>query len=496
MKNIFSILLVSLCFNSFSQGLSNFWLMGYDYPSSIPWGPSAIDFYNGAPNIYYDSARTMNFNFLESSISDSLGKMLFYTNGVYIANRTGNVMLNGNSINPSTQTTQQELSNDGLRITSGNIILPYPEQSGLYVMVHETADDIDYPHPSYLYYSIIDMALDSGYGGISFKNQILINDTLPLGQLVACKHANGRDWWIVAPERNVNGYYVFLLSPSGLVLGSHQYIGSRDISSGQAAFSSDGNVYASYDTYSDLEVYDFDRCSGLFSNARHVAINDSMVGFGLAFSPNGRKIYASSTLYLYQFDLDKPNLAAYDTVAVWDSTYSPSPPFATYFFSQALRPDGKIYITTGNSTFRLHTIDYPDSSGLACHVSQHSVILPTYNNSTCPTFPNYFLGPVVGSICDSLGVGIIENSQLTLKEIHIYPNPATSYFWLNYYLPNNKDGWMRIYNTQGELVQKRKLYWSTTQLQFYTDALKNGLYFIEVQSDGGTKASAKVLVIH
>jgi len=221
-----------------------------------------------------------------------------------------------------------------------------------------------------------------------------------------------------------------------------------------------------------------------------------MVGFGLAFSPDGRKIYASSTLFLYQFDLDKANLAAYDTVAIWDGTYAPSPPFATYFLIQALRPDGKIYITTGNGTPTLHTIDYPDSSGMACHVSQHSIVLPTINASTCPTFPNYFLGPVVGSICDSLGVGIEENNNLSLKEIHIYPNPATSYFWLKYNLPNNKDGWMGIYNTQGELVQKRRLYCSTTQLQYYTDALKNGLYFIEVQSDAATKASAKVLVIH
>ncbi len=55
---------------------------------------------------------------------------------------------------------------------------------------------------------------------------------------------------------------------------------------------------------------------------------------------------------------------------------------------------------------------------------------------------------------------------------------------------------MRIYNSLGELVQKRWLYWSTTQLQYYTDALKNGLYFIEVQSDAGAKASARVLVVH
>lgn len=92
------------------------------------------------------------------------------------------------------------------------------------------------------------MSFNNGNGEVVLKNQIIINDTLPLGQIVACKHANGRDWWIVAQEININGYYVMLLSPAGIILNSHQYIGTRDFSSGQAAFSPDGSTYASYDT--------------------------------------------------------------------------------------------------------------------------------------------------------------------------------------------------------------------------------------------------------
>ncbi len=143
----------------------------------------------------------------------------------------------------------------------------------------------------------------------------------------------------------------------------------------------------------------------------------------------------------------------------------------------------------------MHTIDYPDSSGLASHVSQHSVILPTYNSSTCPTFPNYYLGPVVGSVFDSL-TGISENTSQALKDIRIYPNPASTSFWLNYFLPNNKDGWLRIFNSHGKLIQQRRLYWCTTQLQLYTDYLTNGLYYLEVQSDEGKKASGKLMVVH
>jgi hypothetical protein len=231
-----------------------------------------------------------------------------------------------------------------------------------------------------------------------------------------------------------------------------------------------------------------------FSNPQHVSINDSMVGLGISFSPDGSKIYCSATEYLYQFDLNAPNLvASQTTVAIWDGTYSPSPPFATLFFTQALRPDGKIYITTGNGTFRMHTIDCPDSAGLACQVSQHSVILPTYNNSTCPTFPNYYLGPVVGSICDSLTVGIAENTVQS-AELRLNPNPVSDKVWVNYKFPNNKDGWLEIYDAIGKLVLKRRLYWSITQLLLYTNELKNGMYLVRVYDDTNLFRSTEKLI--
>ena len=160
------------------------------------------------------------------------------------------------------------------------------------------------------------------------KNHIMFHDTLT-AQMSVCKHANGRDWWIIIPQWDHPAYYVYLLSPAGLSYSSFQTIGTRLQSSGQATFSRDGSIYASYDATTDLEVFDFDRCIGQFSNSRHVAINDSMFGMGVSISPNNRFIYASSGKRVYQFDVN--NLQNYQTVAVWDSFYSPSYPFATLF---------------------------------------------------------------------------------------------------------------------------------------------------------------------
>ncbi len=61
------------------------------------------------------------------------------------------------------------------------------------------------------------MNLNGGLGGVPLgqKNQIAINDTLMPG-MAACKHANGRDWWIIAFKDNSDIVYKFLLSPTGI----------------------------------------------------------------------------------------------------------------------------------------------------------------------------------------------------------------------------------------------------------------------------------------
>ena len=55
-------------------------------------------------------------------------------------------------------------------------------------------------------------------------------------------------------------------------------------------------------------------------------------GRGVAFSPNGRFLYVSTDLDVYQFDTEADDIAASEVhIAQWDSTYSPFPPFAALF---------------------------------------------------------------------------------------------------------------------------------------------------------------------
>ena len=64
-----------------------------------------------------------------------------------------------------------------------------------------------YMRPLDIKYSIVDVSQNSGAGGYVVMNQVLITDTLLYGHLSACRHANGRDWWIITHELFSNRFY-------------------------------------------------------------------------------------------------------------------------------------------------------------------------------------------------------------------------------------------------------------------------------------------------
>lgn len=97
MKTIIKLSFILLLFPAtlFSQGINNLWLMGYGGSQvSPPFGGIDMDFISGTPVITYVS-RSMEMSRAVSNISDASGNILFYTNGVYIADAMGDTMQNG-----------------------------------------------------------------------------------------------------------------------------------------------------------------------------------------------------------------------------------------------------------------------------------------------------------------------------------------------------------------------------------------------------------------
>ena len=483
MKRIFLYLFILISVKSKSQGIENLWLMGYDCCHPPYFYPINLNFNSGS--LVIDTvARDMNINCTNGVISDKQGNLLFYSNGVYVANKNNDTMLNGSGLNPAIFTTNH--IQYGLTIEQANLIIPFPDDSTKYYLFHETIDDFFNTKSSfYLYYSIIDMTLDNGLGGVIQKNTILLNDTLVRGRITACKHANGRDWWLIVPEYITGNVFKFLITPTGIdgpYLQNLQTI--RYNSNGQAVFSRQGNKFAYYDSFKDLDIFDFDRCTGNFSNQIHVIINDSAYAGGVAFSENGRFLYVSSIRYIYQFDMNATDIALSQiTVAIWDTVYSPSPPSATVFYLAALAPDNKIYINSSNSTNTLHVINFPDSFGVACDVCQNCVQLTSFNGFTIPNHPNYFLGAEAGSVCDTLHIGIDDVPDVE-SAFNLFPNPTTRLLYVTQKV-NATIRNLEVFNTLG---QKMDVRYSSIKNNEYMEInvqhLSPGVYFLEMVTDG------------
>ncbi len=456
--------------------------MGYDNWLSLPYGGTNIDFSTGTPVIYYIN-RTMNFSRSNGVMSDSNGNLLFSTNGIYISNANGDTMLNGSGLNPGTYTTTYE--NYGLAIAQADLIIPFPGDSMKYYLFHETIDDGGFL-TYFFHLSLIDMSLDSGRGGVVNKNDTLLTDVLVAGFVTGCKHANGRDWWVICHQYNSNKYFKFLVTPSGISGPFTQSIGKimNNSGAGQTVFSPDGSKFAIYNAGDDLDIMDFDRCAGNFSNCIHVAINNSMGAAGAAFSANSKVLYTSSSNYIYQFDLTASNIpSTKTTVAVWDSFYSHIPLFATTFYLCELAPNGKIYLSCGNGADYLHVINYPDSVGISCNVCQHCVHLPTYNAFTIPNFPNYFLGVDSASICDTL---LTLQSTLSKEEdvgLKLFPNPATRVLYAA--LPEKfKIKNVKVFDAFGQEIHVVFSFIKNGEyLEVNTTSLAQGVYFLELLSD-------------
>ena len=354
----------------------------------------------------------MNLDVTVASICDSTGNLLFYTNGAWIANYTHEMMENGDSLNPGVITWQSY--DGGLRVAQSHIILPMPDHPGRYYLFHERLED----HPvlglavNPCYYSLIDMNANNGLGKVLEKNVVIVNDTTKtFGTITAVKHANGRDWWVLFPQKAKNIFYRFLFSPDGvgdlLVQNlSPPYPWPPLNSNAFIAFSPDGSKLARYEIQHGLYLYNFDRCTGeLEDYPEFVPIPDTELGGGVAFSPNSRFLYMVSSTFILQADTWAADIeASIDTVAVYDGYHDPWSGLSTTYFAMQNGPDGRIYFNTNNSTRFLHVIEYPNKKGDSCRVVQRGVELPTYNAFTSPHFPNYRLGPLDGSPCDTLGL--------------------------------------------------------------------------------------------
>lgn len=496
MKHFLGLVLLLNALCAVSQIHDMRWLGGYLAGPSPEWGGNKTLLQASPPAVSVLEEHGLYINRTVGVYTDDHDSIVAYTNGWNVSNAALQVMPNGSGLNPSNYFSSEE----GFPVPSTHIFLPWPGKPDSVAMIHMIADTVSGQGTflsARLYLSIVDRSMTNGLGDLTLKNHVLIEEPLICGGLSSVRHANGRDWWIFTHGFMSNEFISFILTPYGFEGPYYQSIGSiRTGPAPGAAFSMDGARLASSATGSagaGLDVFDFDRCTGMLSNWQHAGILDPILIRSSAFSPNGEFIYVGRVDIVYQYPLVNGVLGDPDTVAVYDGFVDGSSQLATYFsWGMSLAPNGWIYIATGNGTHYMHTIHSPDLSGPSCTVVQHEHALPTWTINCIPYRPNYLLGPVDGTVCDSLGITVNLSEASMQDRVRVQPNPSSGDFSISY-PGQSQPGLLEIMDVSGRVAYRHRLSaWSTVH-QMDLTGQPSGIYHCRLKW-GNRATSIRVII--
>ncbi len=389
---ITAALLLMGCASMSAQQHDNNWILGENCDAPNAMCTRRVSFEHLPPRAEAWNDQ-ISYRRVAMTCSDSSGHLIFYGNGEQLRNRSRKPMKGSNLIKFGPHSGQ-----------AGWAVVPYPGHPNRYCYFH-TASPSDFlisAANQKLFATVIDMEEDNGLGAVLAPSDSLLDVKISL--LQACKHGNGRDWWIIAPIVNQPKFYTFLLSPKGI---EGPFVQDFPISSGDfsdlvfpysaVALSPDGERLVRMHELDQMAYYGFDRCTGLFEYKGNMSLaQQGSTFFYAAFSPDSRMLYASGG-DIYQTDMEawprSPVLLRPNNLSAFPDT--------TRTTQMLLGPDGKIYVNPNFSPNNIGIIHRPDFPELAADFSAREFQVGKLPYGF-PTFPNYRLGVWEDSPCDTL----------------------------------------------------------------------------------------------
>jgi len=273
---------------------------------------------------------------------------------------------------------------------------------------------------------------------------------------------------------------------------------------GKARFSPDGERYCIVASANTLEMntiyfFQFDRCTGMLSDFKDYSYPSTWL-CGFSFSPNSQFIYYNSGDSLYQLDMTESDSSqVFSLIGIHDGftyPFAPGSNIPTYFGFSQTGPDSKIYFESGQTPY-LHIIEKPDVKGTNCQLQQHALLLNNFTLNSIPTFPNFRLGRLEGSPCDTLGIYWGMEDDKTEESIHIkaFPNPAITDISFELEVMNNHQPMQfQIYDQFGR--QMDVLYVAPFQgiINYNVSKLAPGVYFGLLRQSGMPVGSVRFVV--
>ncbi len=438
---------------------------------------------------FFTGETSLKYEYYTNSaqICNKEGKFTAFYNGQYLFDRYGNreelkMLKEGN------------LGYPGYLGVNRSLILPFIGSDSTYILLTPSTHVND---PKF------DVINASSIAGVTFKEmpdgKLKILEFLPdiitgffclQGALSAVRHANGRDWWIVAPERLDNKVHTFLITKDGFInktIQETKYV-TGDVSN-NPEFSPDGQWYtrthveviSQWHNKSTIQFYKFNRCSGIFEDQIEFEMDyeDTSNVVQVIFEKNSRYFYITSMLSLYQGDIQAEDIKSSlikvgkSRPLMWDEHMLIGAGF--------LAPDDKIYIFDGRPNFYGSIINNPSERGLACDFQYEYRTFPACTGVDFGNLPNFNLGPLDGSPCDTLGLDnplAVEKDTKKHIEYNIYPNPTNSLIHTDYNF-ERKDLKMKILDFRGKIILNEHAITLKTGIDI--SDIAPGVYFVIIE---------------
>lgn len=363
MKKLILLFVVASTHLSLAQ-INNVWIFG---------SHSQVDFSSGTADTSYNNVID-NFEGT-ASVCDYNGNLLFYATGDKCYDKNGIQMPNGSGLGGSYSSTTVA-------------ILQKPGDCTKYYLFTTQ----DHTGSGQLYYSIIDMCLNSGKGDVVIGMKKILLESGCSEKIALVPNSNQMDVWLITHKLSNNNYVVYDITASGISATSQTYsVGSIfqwNDNSGYLKANKSGTQLAVAVLWGNIcEVVNFNPATGIVSgNATNYGtiITSDLNGdwYGLEFSPNGQYLYAARCQFgapasLYQINLIDNSYTLLSTE---------SGPVDYYYGALELGPDGKIYMAKNTSPY-LGVINDPDSSGLDCNYVNDGLLLAanSYSEFGLPT---------------------------------------------------------------------------------------------------------------
>ncbi|MEQ8363535.1 MAG: PKD domain-containing protein [Cyclobacteriaceae bacterium] len=322
-----------------------------------------------------------------STISDRNGKVIFYTDGDKVYDRTHTEIATG-------------IGGDPLSAQAA-LIVPVPDDETLYYIF--TTQAIDGTSANELRYSLFDIKPNGGLGAVTQQNILLF------AKSTERITANGN--WLITHEYGNNTFRSYPITAAGIgdpvysSIGSDHTFKSPQAGEGYIKLGARNNMAVALSnpgTSNLVELFTLVDSTGRITNFRQIDLNEpNGQVYGVEFSPGGNKVFATlkgapapSAVYEYFLDsLDMPYLR----------NVTPEP--AQELGALQIGPDGQIYMAINGSNV-LGTIQAVEDTTLVSPVNFSGFALAAGTNSRLglPNFTQIISTATGGPSLDFTGV--------------------------------------------------------------------------------------------